>query len=223
MTEIGVVSTEALETLKKFSSGMIGDALLMAGTEGGILGIHPVRGFEDVKLVAQATTVQFGQPVPGAPKLTMYRAIRTSTPGTVLVIDAQGLGNHFTGDNQGECARRRGLLGTVVYGGARDLEGYRRMGMPLWCMGAGTADKPRGMAVVGHNVPITIGGVGVKPGDIIVADEDGVVAVPQEALGKVLENLKVMIEVEAGMEQAIQGDAPIEEIEAIIAKKKPKS
>jgi 4-hydroxy-4-methyl-2-oxoglutarate aldolase len=135
------------------------------------------------------------------------------------LIDGNGLANHFTGDNQGECAKRRGLLGTVVYGGARDVAGYRKMGMPLWCMGPGTADKPRGVGVLGHNVPITIGGVQVKPGDIIVADEDGVVAIPQEALGKVLENLKVMTEVEEGMEKGIHRDAPVEELEAIIAKK----
>ena len=223
MTQTGANSTEALKTLRGFSSGMIDDALLMAGIEGGILGIHPARGFEDAKIVGPATTVLFGRPEPGAPKLTMYRAIRNSAPGTILVIDGNGLGNHFTGDNQGECAKRHGLLGTVVYGGARDVAGYRRMGMPLWCMGAGTADKPRGVGVVRHNVPIKIGGVQVKPGDIIVADEDGVVAIPQEALGTVLENLKVITEVEEGMEKAIQRDAPVEELEAVIAKKKPKA
>jgi hypothetical protein len=49
------------------------------------------------------------------------------------------------------------------------------------------------------------------------------VAIPQELLGAVLENLKVITAVEEGMEKAIQRDAPIEELEAIIAKKKPKA
>ena len=216
-------TSETLEALRTIGSGMVADALAMAGIEGGILGIHPVRGFEEAKIVGPATTVRFGRPEPGAPKLTMYRAIRNSAPGTVLVIDGNGLGNHFTGDNQGECAKRQGLLGTVVYGGARDVAGYRQMGMPLWCMGTGTADKPRGVGVVGHNVPIKIGGVQVKPGDIIVADEDGVVAVPLEALGTVRENLKIIAEVEEGMEKAIQREAPVEELEAIIARKRPKA
>ena len=223
MTQTSLVSADVLDTLRSFSSGMIDDALLMAGIEGGILGIHPVRGFEDARIVAPVSTVLFGTPEPGAPKLTMYRAIRNSAPGTVLVVDAKGHAGHFTGDNQGECAKRQGLLGMVIYGGARDLAGYRRMGMPLWCMGAGTADKPRGVGVVGHNVSIRIGGVQVKPGDIIVAGEDGVVAIPQEELGTILENLKVMTEVEEGMEKAIQRDASVEELEAIIAKKKPKA
>jgi 4-hydroxy-4-methyl-2-oxoglutarate aldolase len=223
MTHTGGTSAEVLERLRGFSSGMIGDALLMAGIEGGILGIHPVRGFEDTKIVGPATTVRFGRPEPGAAKLTMYRAIRNSAPGSVLVIDGKGFGGHFTGDNQGECAKRRGLLGTVVYGGARDVAGYRRMGMPLWCTGTGTADKPPEFGIVGHDVLVEIAGVQVKPGDIIVADEDGVVAIPQEALAAVLENLTVMTEVEEGMEQAIQRDAPVEELEAIIARKKRKA
>lgn len=202
---------------------MIADALLMAGIEGGILGVRPVRGCEDAKIVGPATTVLFGPPTPGAPKMTMYRAIRNSAPGSVLVMDGKGHGGHFTGDNQGECAKRRGILGTVVYGGARDVAGYRRMGMPLWCMGTATADKPQGVGIAGYNVPIEIGGVPVKPGDIIVADEDGVVAIPQESLKAVLENLKVIVEVEEGMEEAIQRDAPVEELEAIIARKRRKA
>ena len=63
----------------------------------------------------------------------------------------------------------------------------------------------------------------MTPGDIIVADEDGVVVIPLELLGKVMENLKVMVEVEEGMEEAINRDAPVEELEAIIGKKKPKA
>ena len=222
MVQAGLDIANAMEILKKANSGMVADALAMAGIEGGILGVHPARGFEDAKIVGPATTVLFDQPQPGAPKLTMYRAIRNSAPGSVLVIDGKGHGGHFTGDNQGECAKRRGLLGTVVYGGARDVAGYRQMGMPLWCMGTATADKPRGLAIAGHNVPIQVNGVAVKPGDMIVADEDGVVAVPQELLGTVLENMKIIAEVEAGMEKAIKTDASIEELETIIGKKKPK-
>ena len=212
-----------LETLRGLSSGMVADALAMAGVEGGILGIHPVRGFEDTRVVAPASTVLFGRPGPGAPRVSMYRAIHDSSPGTVLVIDGGGHGGHFTGDNQGEWAKRHGLLGTIVYGGARDVAGYRRMGMPLWCLAAGTADKPRDVGIVGHNVPVQIAGVPVKPGDIMVADEDGVVAVPQELLEKVLGNLSVIAEVEGGMEKAIHRGAPVHELEAIIAKKKPKA
>ncbi len=223
MAETGIVPAGALDALKSASSGMVADALAMAGIEGGILGVHAARGFEDARVVGPASTALFGPLEPGAPKLTMYRAIRNMAPGSVLVVDGKGHGGHFTGDNQGECAVRRGLLAMVVYGGARDVAGYRRMGMPLWCMGAATADKPRGLAVVGHDVPIEVGGVRVRPGDLIVADEDGVVAIPRESLGTVLDNMKVIAEVEEGMERAIRRDAPVEELEAIIGRKRRKA
>ncbi len=223
MLEMSIVPAGALDVLKGASSGMVADALAMAGIEGGILGVHPARGFEDARVVGPASTVLFGPLEPGAPKLTMYRAIRNTAPGSILVVDGKGDGGHFTGDNQGEWAKRHGVLAMVVYGGARDVAGYRRMGMPLWCMGAATADKPRGLAVVGHDVPIEVGGVRVRPGDIIVADEDGVVAIPRESLATVLDNMKVIAEVEEGMEQAIRRDAPVEELETIIGRKRRKA
>jgi 4-hydroxy-4-methyl-2-oxoglutarate aldolase len=222
VTSTGGVSMEALETLRQVSTGMVIDALAMAGIQGGVPGVRPARGAEDARIVGPATTVRFGQPDPGAPKMTVYRAISDSEPGTVLVLDGQGLERHFTGDNQGEWAKRHGLLGVVVYGGARDIAGYREMGMPLYCIGSATADKPKELQVAGHNVPVDLGGIPVKPGDIIVADEDGVVVVPAEALDTVMENLKTMFEVEEDMSRAIKSDAPVEEIEAIIARKKPK-
>ena len=62
----------------------------------------------------------------------------------------------------------------------------------------------------------------VKPGDVIMADEDGVIAIPAESLEIVIENIKVIFEVEESMGKAIQRDATLEEIIAIISKKKPK-
>ena len=216
------IPSETMELLKQVSTGMVIDALAMAGIQGGIPDVLPARGAEDAKVVGPAATVLFGQPEPGAPKISMYRAIRNSEPGSVLILDGKGVNRHFSGDNQGECAKRQGLKAVVVYGGARDIAGYREMGMPLYCIGAATADKPKELQLAGHNVPVDLGGVTVKPGDIIVTDEDGVVSIPREALDTVVQNLKTMEEVEEGMSRAIKSDAPVEEIEAVIAKKKPK-
>jgi 4-hydroxy-4-methyl-2-oxoglutarate aldolase len=96
------------------------------------------------------------------------------------------------------------------------------MGMPLYCTGSATVDKPPDIRIVGYNVPVHVGGVTVKPGDFIIADEDGVVCIPDEALAATLEKLQVIFEVEEAMEKAIQGEASVEEIKAIIARKKPK-
>ena len=213
---------EVAGALEKGTTGMVNDALALLGLNGGIRGVRPARGSEDAKIAARATTVLFGPPRPDSPKLNMYQIIREAPPGSVLVIDGKGIDAHFTGDNQGECAKRQGLAGVVVYGGARDIAGYREMGMPLYCTGSATVDKPVDVQIVGQNVPVEIGGVTVRPGDIIVADEDGVVCIPAEALAALVEKMEIIFEVEGAMERAIRGDAPIDEIKRILARKKPK-
>ncbi len=222
VTHRAAIPDEIMKLLRKASTGMVMDALAMSGIKAGIPGVRPARGFEETKVIGPATTVLFAASQPDDPKLNMYRAVRDSAPGSVLVIDGKGYDGHYTGDNQGEVAKRQGLAGVVVYGGARDVAGYRQMGMPLYCTGSATRDKPSDLRLVAHNVPVDAGGVLVKPGDIILADEDGVVAIPRDALGILAENMKTILEVEQGMEEAIGRDASLEEISAIIAKKKPK-
>ena len=213
---------EIAEVLAKATTGMVNDALALLGRNGGIRGVRPARGSEDARIVGRAATVLFGPPRPESPKLSMYGIIRDAPPGSVLVIDGKGIDAHFTGDNQGECAKRQGLAGVVVYGGARDIAGYRAMGMPLYCTGSATVDKPMDLQIVGQNVPVEVGGVTVRPGDIIIADEDGVVCIPAEALSALPEKMGIIFEVEGAMERAILGDAPVHELKGIIARKKPK-
>jgi 4-hydroxy-4-methyl-2-oxoglutarate aldolase len=109
-----------------------------------------------------------------------------------------------------------------VYGGARDIAGFRSLGLPLYCMGSATVDKPSDIQAIGYNVPIVIAGVTIKPGDIMIVVEDGVVCIPAEGLSVTLEKLQVIFGVESAMESAIAGGAPIDEIKAIIARKKAK-
>lgn len=221
MGETHSLPKKAAEVLKKASTGMVNDALAMVGVNGGIRGIRPARGSEEARVLGRAVTVLFGKPRPDSPRLTMYEAIRKSPAGAVLVIDGKGIDAHFTGDNQGECAKRQGLAGMVVFGGARDIAGYRSMGMPLYCTGSATVDKPQEIRIVGYNLPVDVGGVTVRPGDIIIADEDGVVAVPADALTATLKKLKVIFNVEKAMERAVREGASVDEIKAIIAMKKP--
>lgn len=223
MKRTAEVPKKAIEILKKVSTGMVVDALAMSGIKGGIMGIRPARGFEDARIVGPAVTILFAPARPDTPKTNNYQVIRNSPPGSVLVIDGMGLDGHFTGDNQGELAKRQGLAGIVVYGGARDIAGYREVGIPLYCTGSATRDKPEEVKLTAYNVPVEIGGVLVKPGDIIVADEDGVVAIPAESLEIVMENMKTIFEVEKGMQQALQRDASVEELSAILSSKRPRT
>jgi len=150
MTGFVSIPQDAAEALKKANTGMVNDALALVGVNGGIRGVRPARGCEDAKMVGRAATLLFAAPRPDSPKLTMDETIRKSPAGSVLVIDGKGMDVHFTGDNQGEYAKRQGLAGMVVYGGARDIAGYRAMGMPLYYTGSATVDKPSDIQIVGY-------------------------------------------------------------------------
>lgn len=222
MSDITVIPEEVRQVLQKVSTGMVADAMAISGIKVSISHVRPARGFEDAKVIGLAATATFSPRRPDSPKLNNYVAIRASTQGSVLLIDGKGLDAHFTGDNQAMLAKRQGLAGIVVYGGARDIAGFRALNLPLYCTGTATADKPADLALTACNVPVEVGGVVVKPGDIMLADEDGVVAIPSEAVATFMENMRTIFEVEEGMERAIQSDASLEEISAIIGKKKPK-
>ncbi|MBU2260387.1 MAG: hypothetical protein KKF02_00450 [Proteobacteria bacterium] len=224
MSSGNCVPEEVKDVLKKAGTGVVADALAMIGVQGGVEGIHPVRGFEDVKLVGPARTIQFGPPLPDTPKLTAYDVIERLPPGGILVIDAKGSPNHhYAGDNVGSYSRQRGLTGVVIFGAGRDVAGWREAGMPLYCTGLATKDKPANMRITGFQVPVEIGGVPVKPEDVIVGDEDGIVVVPRERLEEAIEKVYVVLGVEADMQQAIRRGASGAEIAAIIARKKPQA
>jgi 4-hydroxy-4-methyl-2-oxoglutarate aldolase len=211
-----------LDVLQEAGTGVIADALALVGFQGGVEGIHPARGFEDVKLVGPVCTIQFGPPRPDTPKLTTYGIIEHLAPGSILVIDAKGEPTHFAGDNVGSYAKGRGLLGVVIFGGGRDVAGWRQAGMPLYCTGLATKDKPASFRITGSQVPVEIGGVPVNPDDILIGDEDGIVVVPRERLEAVVEKVKLVSEVETAMQQAIARGASGAELSGIIARKKPK-
>lgn len=226
MTDMGsdhCVPEEVTGILKRAGTGVVADALAMLGFQGGVEGIHPARGFEEVKLAGPACTIQFGPPRPDTPKLTTYGIIEHLPAGSILVLDAKGSpNNHYAGDNVGSYAKQRGLAGVVIFGAGRDIGGWREAGMPLFCTGLATRDKPADMRITGYQTPVVIGGVPVKPEDMIYADEDGVVVIPRELLDATIEKVKIMLEIEADMQEAIGRCASGAEISAIIARKKAK-
>lgn len=132
------------------------------------------------KLVGTALTVKTR---PGD-NLLIYKAMMQLQPGHVLVIDAEGdVNNAVIGELVKLYADRRGCVGYVVDGAIRDVVAFEHT--PLYAR-AVIHCGPRKDGPGEVNVPVSIGGMVVNPGDIIVGDEDGVVAVPREYAEEVL-------------------------------------
>jgi regulator of RNase E activity RraA len=126
--------------------------------------------------------------------------IDEAKPGEVGVIVMEGtLDIAAMGNLMGTTASVRGMAGMVLDGAIRDIWDIRRMGLTVYARSSTPATAVGHYATVAKNVPVECAGVAVRPGDIIVADEDGVVVVPQERAEEVLKKAKEIDDRERGM------------------------
>jgi len=118
-------------------------------------------------------------------------AIDSILPGEVVVVSTgDSKRNAPWGELLSTAARARGARGAVIDGLVRDVKGIQRLGFPVFASGIKPVDsKGRGL-VVDYNIPIQCAGIVVRPGDLIVADYDGVVAIPASILSKALESAR---------------------------------
>jgi RraA family protein len=129
------------------------------------------------RVVGPALTVA----VPSGANEVRRAAIEMIEPGDVLVI--AGRGHHLwamLGDKLAARVLARGAAGVVIDGCVRDADAIGQLGLAVFCRGRVTSAGPKqGPGEI--NVPVACGGVVVNPGDLLVADADGVVVVPRDA------------------------------------------
>lgn len=107
-------------------------------------------------------------------------------PGMVVVIDAQGIENTgFIGSNNALRWKSLGMTGVVTNGPCRDTDEIILEKIPVYSKYQGGGTRPGRIETGAINRPVTVGGVMVRPGDMVVADGDGVVVVPREYAEKV--------------------------------------
>jgi 4-hydroxy-4-methyl-2-oxoglutarate aldolase len=122
----------------------------------------------DVRMAGPALTV-----LAADDHLPVFTALAEAEPGEVLVIATGGSEVAVLGELFATEASRRGLAGIVIDGYCRDVQGLRRVGLPVFARGT----TPRSGSVVSRSpvrAPVVCGGVDVTPGDIVFGDDDGV-------------------------------------------------
>lgn len=128
------------------------------------------------KLVGSAVTVK----TRAGDNLYIYKAMTMLEPGHVLVIDAAGdVSNACIGEIMKKYLQQRGCAGVIVNGAIRDVAAFEHDSFPCYAKG----NVHRGPYKEGPgeiNVPVSIGGQVIQPGDVIVGDEDGIVSFPVE-------------------------------------------
>lgn len=144
---------------------------LLPGSQFMDIGIRPL--WDSPRIAGAAYTVKLA---PGQ-NLMLHAAIYRAPAGAVIVCNAGDLDYAVAGGNVCAVAQERGIAGFVIDGVIRDLADIRRLQFPVFARGV--RPIPGGKKALGElQTPVLCGGVTVQPGDLLVADEEGVAVVP---------------------------------------------
>jgi 4-hydroxy-4-methyl-2-oxoglutarate aldolase len=155
------------------------------------IGIRPL--WPSPRIAGPAFTVR----CPPGDNLMLHAAIHRAAPGSVIVVESGDVDYALAGGNVCAVAQRRGIAAFVLDGLIRDLAEVRELRFPVFARGV--IPIPGAKAVVEPlNDTVRCGGVTVGPGDVVVADEDGVVVVPAARREQVLEDARAKLAREAG-------------------------
>ena len=165
--------TAAIEALRGLPTSGIGD--VMGGRLVGTTALRPINR-SSVTTCGNAFTVR----VRSGDNLLIHKALDMLESGDVLVVDGEGdTTRALVGEIMMTSARMRGAVAFVMDGAIRDADAFEQHQFPCWARGISLRgpykDGPGSI-----NVPVTIGGMVVNPGDVIVGDGDGIIAVPGE-------------------------------------------
>ena len=198
-------------------SGFVVDALLGGGALSS--SIQPIGGGRDLRCVAAgpALTADCG----AADVLATFAALKFIEGGEVVVSAfAAHTGCAAAGDRLIGMMKNNGAVGFVTDGPVRDYQGIVPVGLPVWCSGL-TPASPHMTGPGSVGFPVQIGGQEIETGDMIVADHDGVVVVPFERLGDVIQRLARITELEKSLDAEVTAGLKIPNwVEAYLASDK---
>lgn len=202
------LSREIILGFLELSTPNISDALDGLRMRGGCKGIRPIT--YGTKFAGLAYTIKYRPTglVPG----TVGDYIDDVPPGDVIVLDNEGRA-HCTvwGDLLTLTAVRRKIAATIIDGVCRDIERVRELRYPLYSRGHYMVTGKDRVEVAGVNVPVSISGVQVRPGDLIVGDDSGVVVVSMEKAVEVLELARSIHMNETGIEKELEKGVSLRE------------
>jgi 4-hydroxy-4-methyl-2-oxoglutarate aldolase len=199
----------ALDTAlwRRFSTAAISDALDMLGINGGCHGLSAL--VSGTMTVGPAYTVQF-DPAPAGERAPAAEFIDDVPAGSVVAIANHGRTDCTVwGDLLALTAQQRGVVGTVIDGAARDIAAITELGYPLWAVRGYMKSGKNRVMMSARQVPVTLGGTLVEPGDIVCADPSGVLVVPAARAPEVQALIVRIEEIENRIAAEVRAGVPL--------------
>jgi len=185
-----------VDTLAKFGVATVHEALGRSCYVGP--GLRPIQ--DGARTAGSAVTVLCW---PGD-NLMIHAAVEQCRPGDLLVVTTTSpCTDGLFGELFATALARRGVRGLVTTTGVRDVADLRAMGFPVWSAAVSAQGSVKATAGA-VNVPIVVGGQLVRPGDAVLADDDGVVCVPRERIAEALAAGQARLEKEEAARRAFQ-------------------
>ncbi len=200
--------------LEKLSTTNLSDALDKIGLRGAVIGIRPLFGMP--KVTGQAVTIKIT--AAGMVKSKRHLgidAIATAASGDIIAIDNHGdLFNNCWGEILSCAAKKKGILGVVIDGAARDIDVCQEIGFPVFARGVVPITARGRIMQEDFNCVIRLGDVQVRPGDILVGDINGLVVIPPEKIEEVISAAEDIFEKEELMKADILNGMDILEVDS---------
>lgn len=188
------------------ATSTVSDALDRLGIACAVEGLRPL--LPGARIAGQAVTLAY-LPV-GVAGGTMGDFLHLCEAGDMVALDMRGRSDCTAwGNILTEAAKAQGLSGTVIDGVNRDVGESRAFGYPIWSRGGFMRTGKDRWMLQAANVPICLGGIRVEPGDVLVADDNGVVVVPQGRAAEVLAIVQDILAREAEILAALRGGADL--------------
>jgi 4-hydroxy-4-methyl-2-oxoglutarate aldolase len=151
-------------------------------------------------------------------KLADRDAYALTEPGDVVVIDGGARGDiSAMGGLSTLIAKKYGLAGNIVDCGVRDVAEMKDLDYPVWSRGVTPITGKFRFEALEINGPVVCGGVSVKPGDVVVADDTGVVIIPQKIVEEVIRRAIEASEKEERLTQVIRDGSSVQEMKKVLS------
>jgi len=173
---------------KFFNSAIFSDILSDMGIEATIPGL--LLNIKEKSIMGRANTLKIRALKENEDFHGIYDGLKTYdriSPGEIIVVENEVRDRAYFGELNANLAIRAGAIGTIINGVTRDIDAVNKLDYPVFAKGYCCADVKRHATVESHQKPIIIEGIEIQPGDLLFADQCGVVRIPKSIEKEVIE------------------------------------